>query len=108
MSTPPASGLSPGNQAMLDTIKTHAVTYGKKALDAGRNSVAEAHEAGMFKLESVGKFNSDLLHIVKTIKGTVDRTSAGEITAQQVGRRLPPVGHTRTVTPPAAAKHRQS
>ena len=85
-----ASQADGGDLARISkSVGEGALKFGKKALESGRSSVTEAHEAGMFRVSNLAKFNSDLVHIVGTVKGDVERTSRGEITASQVSAPSP-------------------
>ena len=65
------------------SVAQASLTYGKKILDKGRNSLDEAHQAGIFNCSNISAFNSDLVHMINTVKGDVQRTSRGEVTATQ-------------------------
>jgi len=71
-----------GGEVLARQTMTKAKELGGVALAKGRASFAEAHEAGMFKGESIASFNKDLINIVSTVKEDVNKVKANETTAQ--------------------------
>ena len=113
-SRPSAASSASGEQVarLSVSVARASLTYGKKLLDSGRNSLQEAHEAGMFNCANIGAFNSDLVHMINSVKGDVQRTSRGELTASQASYAPLPRGRSqmpiRQKLPPRAGGDQRS